>query len=708
MSTLSRQIATAEALSPQPPLTAMAGIGPKRAAALADRGITTVADALFHLPSRYHDLRARTPISQLQPGMTAVVEGELQGLTERPMPGARWRHLMSGWLRAPEGRVRVVWFNLPSYMRGRFTNGDRAIAYGRVSVAPDGSIEIAHPELHLLKNGDPPPIHALYSLPEAVSQRLFASLVGRALDESRIEGALPDELRESAGALSPSEALRALHFPPADADIIALQAGTSAAHFTLVLDEMFAFQLALCIEKERAGRRAGLSLTGSGRLTDQFLARLPFQPTSSQRRAIAEIEQDLGHNRQMNRLLMGDVGSGKTVVAFWAALRTIESNYQVLMMAPTELLAEQHHATFSRLCSALPVRSALLTGNVTGAARSGILRSLANGDLIVVFGTQALIQERVRVGRLGLAIIDEQHRFGVFDRARLKSLGPCADLLLMTATPIPRSLAMALFANLEVSILDELPPWRVPIATEIFTEEEMAALNAAVRAELEAGHRAYYIVPLIEDNGEEQEADLSVNATAERLRRHDLKGFRIGAMHGRMRPAEKERVMRDFRDGALDVLVATTVVEVGIDVPEATVMVVAAAERYGLAQLHQLRGRIGRGRAPSRCCLVVSRNSDSRARERLEVIANSVSGADVARADLQMRGPGDLLGAQQAGPLPLRFAHFIRDEATIQQARALAEEWIRRDARLQSPASAGARLALGRMLEAGFSLADVG
>jgi len=703
---------TSVALGLLTPLEAMPGIGPKRARALADRGITTLADALLHLPSRYQDWRVRTAISQLQPGVTAVVEGVLEGIAERPMPGLRGRHLVSGWLRAPDGRVRVVWFNLPSYMRGRFASGAHVLAYGKAALSPEGLLEIPHPELHPLGDGTLPAIHPVYRLPEPVPQRLFAGVIVRALDElnSAIVGAMPAELREAAGAAPLDEILRALHAPSADADLAALQEGTSPAQRALAFDEMFAFQLALGIERNRAGRRTGLSLKGSGDLSDEFLAQLPFQPTAAQRTAIAEIGTDLARPRQMNRILMGDVGSGKTVVAFWAALRAVEAGYQVVMMAPTELLAEQHHATFRKLCSAPSERSALLTGKIGAASRRAILKALARGELAVVFGTQALIQERVRVAKLGLAIIDELHRFGVFDRARLKSLGPAADLLLMTATPIPRSLAMTLFANLDVSFLDELPPGRTPIATAVFSDDQMAALDAAVRSELAAGHRAYYIVPLIEGQGEEgSEEDVpSVTATAERLRSGPLSGFRVGAMHGRMRAADKDRVMREFRDGALDVLVSTTVVEVGIDVPEATVIVVTAAERYGLAQLHQLRGRVGRGQAPSRCCLVVSRDTNPRARERLNVMATSMSGVEVARADLTMRGPGDLLGARQAGPLPLRFTHLIGDEDAIVRARTLAAEWLKRDPRLERPASAGARFALSRMLESGFSLADVG
>jgi ATP-dependent DNA helicase RecG len=374
------------------------------------------------------------------------------------------------------------------------------------------------------------------------------------------------------------------------------------------------------------------------------------------------------------------------------------------MMAPTELLAEQHFRNFNRICGPVGVTSTLLTARLTRSERGRILRSLQRGDFAVAFGTHALFQEDVRVGRLGLAIIDEQHRFGVFDRARLLALGAQANVLLMTATPIPRSLALALLRNLDVSILDELPPGRMPITTEVFAEEDLSKVNRVARGALERGKRVYYVLPLID--GEEPDS-ASVAAAARRL--EDAFGTHgVGVLHGRLRPAEKDRVMRQFRDGEVGVLVATTVVEVGVDVPEATVMIVIAAERYGLAQLHQLRGRVGRGNTASRCCLVVSRGTADTARARLEALAQTSSGGAVAELDLRTRGPGDLFGTRQTGALPLRFGHFIRDLRLIEQAGDLAEEWLRRDPRLESSASAKAISAINNLMALGFSLGDVG
>ena len=694
-----------DALRIESPVASMAGIGPKRAAALEARGIATAGDLVFHLPARYQDWRTRSQDADFRAGNIVVVEGDLGRISERPMRGSRWRRLASGWLKVGGRQIRVVWFNLPAYMRGYLPGGERVLVRGRVAAGTDGAMEIVQPELHPLSEGAPKAIRPVYRLPSIVGQRLFASLVSHALAGTgdSIRGAIPDEVRGDVPTIR--EALSYLHDPPPDADFAALTNGESRGHLALAFDELFAFELALSIERIRGARRAGIALDGLRRLSAKMTDELPFKLTGSQSRAIEEIGADLARQSQMNRMLLGDVGSGKTLVAFWAMIRAIECGHQAAMMAPTELLAEQHWRGFTRYCGRLGIRSALLTGSATGAARSQILRGLVNGDIGAVFGTHALIQERVQMRALALGVIDEQHRFGVFDRAKMKSLGPKANLLMMTATPIPRSLAMSLFANLDVSFLEELPAGRTPIATEIFTEDDIDRVHDEMRAELDRGGRAFYVVPFIE--GDQDEAK-SVSATSARLLKGALSDARIGTMHGRMGAAEKDRAMREFRDGAIDVLVCTTVVEVGIDVPEATIIVVVAAERYGLAQLHQLRGRVGRGEKPSRCCIVASSDADEAALQRLAVLRECATGAEVAEADLRLRGPGDLLGARQTGALPLRFVHLVRDHRMIERARNLADDWIRRDPSLASPESEGARAAVRKMLALGFSLGDVG
>jgi ATP-dependent DNA helicase RecG len=701
--------ATQSQLSPQDsPLSVdiatVRGVGPQRSAALRTRQIATLADAVMHLPYRYEDLRRRDDVMTLRAGGTAVLEGVLQNVADRPMPGRWSRRMATAFLKQGSGKgIRVVWFNLRG---GSLPAGEPLVLSGRVNTAPNGALELVHPEIYRLRNGAAPAIRPIYSLPAEVPQRLFGSIVATALQLSRVGlDAIPPELRKRAHLCDIVEALRYLHQPTADASLEELCGGITWAHRALALDELFTFQLALARERERLRTRAGAALNGPVPMTTELIASLPFALTPSQLRAIDEISDELAAPSQMNRILIGDVGSGKTLVAFHAALRAVESGWQAVIMAPTELLAEQHFANFNQMGARLGISAALLTGTVSSSERSRLLRAVRRGEIPVAFGTHALIQEGVTMRRLGIAIIDEQHRFGVFDRARLMALGSQANVLLMTATPIPRSLAMALFRNLSVSSLDELPPRRTTIVTKVVGEDQLGSVDASVRCELEHGRRAYYVLPLIE--GEHDDPD-SVVATAKRLGAGPLHGFTIGILHGRMRAAEKDEVMRQFRSGALQVLVSTTVVEVGIDVPEATIIVVVAAERYGLAQLHQLRGRVGRGAEASRCCLIVSPRAGPQARARVEQLARCTTGAEVAQLDLTLRGPGDLFGARQTGALPLRFASFIHDPAMIEQAGDLAEEWFHHDPGLAAADSSGPRTALARMLEFGFSLGDVG
>ena len=681
------------------------GVGPRRAMGLHRRRIATFADALMHLPYRYEDLRRRDEVAALHPGTTAVVEGVLHNTADRPMPGRWSRRMATAFLKQASGKgMRVVWFNLRS---GSLPTGEPLVLSGRVTSTPDGALELIHPEIYRLRDRAAPGVRPIYSLPAEVSQRLFGLVVGQALQLGSHGGldAIPAEIRQGYNLCEVIEALRYLHQPPPDADLRQLQACETTAHRTLALDELFTFQLALIRERKRMRTRQGAELNGPAHLTGDLRASLPFALTAAQLRAVEQISGELAGPSQMNRILIGDVGSGKTIVAFLAALRAIESGWQAAIMAPTELLAEQHFANFNRMCSPLGVTAALLTRKVSANERARLLRALRRGEIPVAFGTHALIQEGVSMRRLGIAIIDEQHRFGVFDRARLRALGSQANVLLMTATPIPRSLAMALFRNLNLSSLDELPPGRTPVTTDVVGEEAIGAVDAEVRSELERGRRAYYVLPLIE--GEQDDRD-SVLATAKRLQAGPLNGFEVGVLHGRMKPSDKDEVMRQFRDGALQVLVSTTVVEVGIDVPQATIIVIVAAERYGLAQLHQLRGRVGRGTDASRCLLVLSPRAGPEARERVERLVQCRNGTEVAQLDLRTRGPGDLFGARQTGILPLSFASFIRDLALIERAGELAAEWFQHDPELATAESSGPRNALARMLDFGFSLGDVG
>ncbi len=676
-------------------LSQLPGIGPKRAALLAERGIVSVEDLLLTFPSRYLDWREIKAIHEIIADETAVLAGRLVNLNERPMRGSRWRRLLSGWLQDGQGaRLRVVWFNAPPHLRQRFAAAEVRVQ-GKVTRAADGHLEIVHPEVYIPAQDPPLALQPSYRIGDLIGQRLVRAAIDRALAAAQeLPAAMPDEFRARLQLPSLAQALRYLHQPPPEADLDALRAGATPAHRALAADELFAFELALELEREHARQRAGISFAAGSVMADRFIDRLPFKLTAAQRRAIAEIRADMQSPAQMNRLLMGDVGSGKTVVALWAAINAVDHGYQAAVMAPTELLAEQHYAAFQKLCGAPAIRCALLRGNLPAATRRGVLDFLRSGAPGVVFGTHALIQRTVEIPRLGLAVIDEQHRFGVFDRVRLQALGPRADMLLLSATPIPRSLARVLLSNLEVSTLEERPAGRPVVATIIAAEQELDTVWSKVRQEVERGNRAYCILPLIESDDRQ---DMAVTTAAADLRSGALAGLRIGVMHGRLPADEKDAVMREFRDGKVQVLVSTTVIEVGIDVPAATVMVIMGAARFGLAQLHQLRGRIGRGTQPGFCYLV----ADGAARRKLKVLVEKTAGAEIAQADLELRGPGDLFGARQAGPLPLRYAHWIRDLDTILRIRDFAREWLRSDPALSSKSSRGARKALAHLLEAG-------
>ncbi len=600
----------------------------------------------------------------------------------------------------------MLWFNAPPHLRQRFGAAREAILQGKVNRGSDGRMEIVHPEVHLPGQDPPGSLQAQYRAGELIGQRLIRAAVDYALAAAgELPAAIPEEFRAQLELPSIAQAVRYLHQPPPDADLAALQGGTTAAHQALAADELFAFELALELERERAREWSGIAFNRGSGLADRFVSELPFKLTAAQQRALDEIRADMASARQMNRLLMGDVGSGKTVVALWAAINAVDHGYQAAVMAPTELLAEQHYATCRRLCKSIDIRAELLCGTQPASHRRRVLLWLARGEPGIVFGTQALIQRKVEIPRLGLGLIDEQHRFGVFDRVRLQALGPRADMLLLSATPIPRSLARVLLSNLEVSILEERPAGRPPVTTHLVEQGELAAVWRKVRDEVARGNRAYCILPLIESDDQQE---LAVTTAAAELRERALAGLRVGVMHGRLAAEEKDRVMRQFRDGKLQVLVSTTVIEVGIDVPEATVMVIMGAQRYGLAQLHQLRGRIGRGTQPGDCYLVVNGSANGAVRNKLKVLVDKTSGADIAQADLELRGPGDLFGARQAGPLPLRFAHWMKDFDTIVRLRDLARAWLRRDPQLNTSASRGARAVLAHLLEAGASAASVG
>ena len=549
-------------------------------------------------------------------------------------------------------------------------------------------------------------------IPLGAMRRIVAQAVSSSLASAR--SAVPAPVHGRAGLLPLPEALRYLHTPPKDADIDALEAQATPAHRTLAFEELFALQVGMTLRKLEREAQPGLVSPRADERIRAFFASLPFTPTRAQKRVVHEIAGDLSSARPMNRLVHGDVGSGKTVVAFAAALQAIAAGFQVAVMAPTELLAEQHFATMRAWAETMGVDIRLLTGSFRAAAAREVREAVASGHTDLVVGTHALIQESTAFARLGLAVIDEQHRFGVVQRQRIQSGARSgdgredvrADTLLLTATPIPRTLSLTLHGDLDVSFLDELPPGRRPVVTRVIRTGARARLHERMAAAMREGRQCYVVYPLVEESEAMDLADAT--SMAEQLQKGAFRDFRVGLLHGRMKATEKDAVMRRFKAGELHVLVATTVIEVGIDVPNATIMVVEHAERFGLAQLHQLRGRVGRGSLESFCCLVADVGQSRDSFERLRVLETTSDGFAVAEADLRIRGPGEYLGTRQSGAPALRAANLVRDAEVLEQARKEAAAWLAEDPRLVTPASADLRRVLAARWAGLLDLAEVG
>ncbi len=693
------------------PAQFLPGVGPRRAQLLRRFGIETVEDVLYHLPFRYEDRRQVRRIGELRVGDTAVVVGELVSLKE-VFVGRMQRRLLEGVLQDESGSLALVWFqNLPFFKRA-YRAGQRYRAYGKVEGGFGFVLRMAHPELTPADDASQARILPVYEKPGAMSVATMRAIAERAVQEyaASLPSVLPDELVQRVGIMDLAQAMRELHQPDNDADIEALNSFRSLAHRSLVFDELFFLQLGMQIRRRSVQLEAAPVLHQQGEVFERLRASLPFALTRAQERVIGEILQDLGSGHPMHRLIQGDVGSGKTVVAVFAAAASIQSGYQAAFMAPTELLAEQHHRTVSQLLQDLPIRVALLTGALPKPEKERIRAAVAAGEVDLVVGTHALIQEGVSFRALGLGVIDEQHRFGVLQRAALRRLGSVDNMsphiLLMTATPIPRTLTMTVYGDLDVSRLDELPPGRKPVTTLLRGEAQRSEVYALVRRELDAGHQAYIVYPLVEGN---EDSDLRDATTmAQELARSVFRDYRVGLVHGRMKASEKDAVMRRFQSGELQVLVSTTVIEVGIDVPNATVMVVEHAERFGLSQLHQLRGRVGRGGTEAYCVLIASYRRGDDTEARLKAIQRSNDGFEIAERDWELRGPGDLLGTRQAGMPEFRVANLLRDQALLEEAQRAAREWLERDSELQRPESQPLRQVLRHRWAGRLELAQIG
>jgi ATP-dependent DNA helicase RecG len=685
------------------PLTAVAGVGPARAAELERFGLRSVDDLLYHLPFRYDDRREIVRTADLRAGESATIELEIRRIDERRIGRGGRRTLLSAIAGDESGAIELVWYNQIRWFRGRLKPGSRWIVHGKVDRGYDFALRIVHPELESAEEADAAlgrtQILPVYEKPTAMPASAIRRIARAAVDAFAplAPDVLPPAVRSEARLMPLAQALQTVHRPPADVDLGALATARSAAHRSIVFDELFFVQLGLLLRKAEIAREKGVAFEGPGELAARMISALPFPLTGAQRRVIEEIGVDQRAPHPMHRLLQGDVGSGKTVVAVAAALRAIECGWQAAIMAPTELLAEQHWDTVQRVAGGLGAQLWRLTGDVGAADRRTILPRLAAGEPCLVVGTHALIQEEVQLARLGLAIVDEQHRFGVLQRAALtrrSGADASPDVLLMTATPIPRTLALSVYGDLDLSYIDELPPGRQPVVTRIHGVSQRRRAYDLVRREIAAGRQAYVVYPLIEESEASDLRD-ATSGLAE-LEQEVLPGLRIALVHGRMPSAEREATMRAFKAGAYDVLVATTVIEVGIDVPNASVIVIEHAERFGLAQLHQLRGRVGRGRDAAYCVLVADWAQSTEARERLRVMTETRDGLRIAEADLAIRGPGAMLGTRQAGLPDFRVANLLRDVGILREARSAAEAVLARDGGLSRPESA----VLARVLEA--------
>ena len=659
------------------PITVLKGVGPRNAERLARIGVKTVQDVLFHLPARYQDRTRVVPAGKLRPGDQAVVEGIVDTTDIR---FGRRRSLLVR-ISDASGSLTLRFFHFSAAQKAGLTAGVRLRCFGEVRKGP-AMLEMIHPEYNRIDADEPIAVEEsltpVYPTTEGMHQLTWRGMTDKALalleeQPQRLPEWLPEQLRRRYRLPDISAAVRYLHRPPPDAPQTQLLEGTHPAQTRLVFEELLAHQLSLRQLRQRRRQVSAPVLDGDRSLRKQLLASLPFSLTDAQKLAVEEIAGDLVQHRPMMRLLQGDVGSGKTVVAALAALQALEAGYQVALMAPTELLSEQHLRSFRDWLMPLGVDISWLTSRQKGKARTLILAGLDSGDAGLVVGTQALFQDDVVFRRLGLVIIDEQHRFGVHQRMALRekggSRGALPHQLIMTATPIPRTLAMTAYADLDLSVINELPPGRMPVATVVLPASRRMEVVERVRAACVLRRQAYWVCTLIEES-EALECE-AAEETALQLGRL-LPELRIGLVHGRLKAVDKELVMQAFQQRQLDLLVATTVIEVGVDVPNASLMIIENPERLGLAQLHQLRGRVGRGAVESHCVLMYQTPLSANARQRLGVMRESNDGFLIARKDLELRGAGEVLGTRQTGEMQFRIADLVRDQELLEDVRQAA------------------------------------
>lgn len=643
-------------------------------------GLVRDWDFALHLPLRYEDETSVTPIGSLAVNTHAQIEGRVAD--QRFVRTGRGQQLQAV-VEDSTGSITIRFLHYFPSIQKQLAVGSTVRLYGEPREGYYGGLEMVHPRIKSGKAAEtelPKALTPVYPAGEGIQQRWLRKRIDRALLDLDLTDLVPEAVRTKFGLPGLREALSYIHTPPSGADVIGLQERSAPAWRRLIFDELLAQQITLRESRAVAFQRTAPPLAGDdAELVGCFLAQLPFNLTNAQRRVTDEILADLAANRPMHRLVQGDVGSGKTVVAALAALRAVASGHQTSLMAPTEILAEQHFRKIAAWLEPLGIRTAWLTGRLKTAEKNAALEAVASGEARIVIGTHALIQEGVKFANLGLAIVDEQHRFGVAQRLALRTRPESAlvpHLLMLSATPIPRTLAMSYLADLDVSVIDELPPGRTPVVTKTVKTSRKDDVLSVVRSVVAQGRQVYWVCPLIEES---DKLDLTPATVCRDDLQQRLPDLTVGLVHGAMPAAEKDAVMQDFVSGLTQILVATTVIEVGVDVPNATLMVIEHAERFGLAQLHQLRGRVGRGATQSACILLFGEDISPAGWERLKAIRDTTDGFEIARRDLEMRGPGEFLGERQSGTPLLRFADLDRDEALLAAARRTADAWLEKD-----------------------------